>query len=83
MKAVKSLQALPLLIPIGSCTSQEERNGRVCADCNMLGYPEKDADQLEIKTTLENEGVDFSDSDNAAQHHMSISSFCAVHGISR
>jgi len=49
----------------------------------MLGYPEKDADQLGIKTTLENEGVDFSDSDNATQHHILISSFCEVYGISR
>ncbi len=83
MKSVKSLLALPLLIPIGSCASQEDRNRRVCADCNMLGYPEKDADQLGIKTTLENEGVDFSDSDNATQHHILISSFCEVYGISR
>lgn len=83
MKAVKSLLALPLLIQTGSCTSQEERNRRVCADCNMLGYPEKDADQLGIKTTLEIKGVYFSDSDNGAQHHILISSFCAVYGISR
>jgi hypothetical protein len=84
MKAFKPLLALPLLLLMISCTSQEERDRRTCAELNMLNDGVKAAKALGITNLIEDKLSDNTDEQEKRRAFYNLAMlYCEAYGISR